>query len=429
MIQRRRHNPLDFHVLFKYLSLRTTSIDMLDMKKRFVVSIVSILAPLFAGSDINAQNAPTASAVPNGVWVRPGFKLTVAESTIKAPRFMTFGPEGVLFVSVPRDGQIKACRDKDNDGTYESVSTFLSGRDPKQIPQGMQWHDGWLWFAEVSAISKCRDTNGDGMADEVVKVVGEDQLPITGGGHRWRALLIHKDRIYTSIGDQENATDEPVEVGERKKIWTFALNGSDKKLFATGLRNTEEFAIRPGTDEIWGVDHDIDDLAAHLEGKDKKFGQPFTDHNPPAELNHYVEGGFYGHPYILGKNIPNFKYIDRTNLVELASKNKVPEWSLPAHCAGNGMLFYTGEQIPNAKGDAFIAMRGGWNATRKTGYCLSRVLFEDGHPYGEQKIVNFIVGNSVILARPADCAQAPDGSILITDDANHKIYRVSYSGK
>ena len=33
------------------------------------------------------------------------------------------------------------------------------------------------------------------------------------------------------------------------------------------------------------------------EGNDKKFGQPITDHNPPAELNNYRKGGFYGHSY------------------------------------------------------------------------------------------------------------------------------------
>jgi glucose/arabinose dehydrogenase len=262
-----------------------------------------------------------------------------------------------------------------------------------------------------------------------VKVVAEDQLPITGGGHRWRALLIHKGRIYTSIGDQTNATDEPVEAGERKKIWTFALDGSDKRLFATGLRNTEKFAIRPGTEEIWGVDHDIDEIASALEGKDKKFGQPITDHNPPAELNHYVENGFYGHPYILGKNLPNFNFLDRTNLAALAAKTVIPEWTMAAHCSGNGMIFYTGEQIPGAKGDAFVAMRGSWNATRKTGYCLSRILFENGHPYGEQKIVNFLAGGSVVLGRPADCTQAPDGSILVSDDTGNKTYRVNSVSK
>jgi glucose/arabinose dehydrogenase len=335
----------------------------------------------------------------------------------------------VLYVSVPKTGQIQACRDKNKDGTYEDVVTYIEGHDPKNVLQGMQWHDGWLWFAEISAIYKSRDTNSDGKADETVKVIGEDQLPITGGGHRWRALLIYKDRIYTHVGDQTNATDEPMDANERKKIWSFALDGSDKQLFATGIRNTEKFAVRPGTDEIWGVDHDIDMMGWGLEGMiEKKFGQPITDHNPPAELNHYQKGKFYGHPYVVGRNMPNLSFIGRSNLVELAAMTTVPEWTMAAHCAGNGMLFYHGTQIPNGKGDAFVAMRGSWNATQKSGYCLARILFEDGHPYGEQKVVSFLKKGGEVVARPVDCIEAPDGSILISDDTGNKIYRLSYTG-
>ena len=93
------------------------------------------------------------------------------------------------------------------------------------------------------------------------------------------------------------------------------------------------------------------------------------------------------------------------------------------------MMFYDGSGFPSAHGDAFVAMRGGWNATRKVGYCLARILFEDGHPYGEQKMVSFLKNGDEVLGRPADCAQAPDGSILITDDSGSKIYRLSYVGK
>jgi glucose/arabinose dehydrogenase len=61
---------------------------------------------------------------------------------------------------------------------------------------------------------------------------------------------------------------------------------------------------------------------------------------------------------------------------------------LPAHSSANALTFYTGDTFPNAKGDAFVALRGGWNATSKVGYCISRLLFENGHPYGELKMVN-----------------------------------------
>lgn len=383
------------------------------------------LSTLVATATVHAQDR----SVPDGVWVRPGFKLTVAESTIKSPRFLQTGPNGSLYVSVPKTGTIKTLKDNDGDGYFESVTTYVNGFEGKQILQGMAWNDGWLWYAEVQGIYKSRDTNGDGKQDEVVKVIGADQLPVKGGGHRWRALAIHKGRIYTHIGDPENASDEPVNEGERKKIWSFAMDGTEKKLFATGIRNTEKLVIRPGTDEIWGIDHDIDQLALKWESKNAKFGQPITDHNPPAELNKYVEGGFYGHPYVLGKNVPNINFLDKPNLIELASKNIIPEWEFPAHCSGMGMTFYTGNKIPHADGDAFCALKGGWNATQKTGYSVERVLFEDGHPYGAQKMVNFLKDGKEILGKPIDCAQAPDGSILFTDDTKHKVYRLSYVGK
>ena len=157
-----------------------------------------------------------AAAVPEGIWVREGYQLTVAVDTLTAPRFLAFGPNGTLFVSVPKEGKIYACTDADGDGAYEKQTAFVEGKDPKNIPQGVQWHDGWLWFAQLNSISRARDTNGDGKADEDVEVLGPDQLP-TGsrGGHMWRALLIHKGRIYTHVGDQTNATDEPIDASER----------------------------------------------------------------------------------------------------------------------------------------------------------------------------------------------------------------------
>src|SRR5687767_8177962 len=75
--------------------------------------------------------------VPTGVWVRPGFKLTVAEGSIKAPRFMAFDSKGTLYVSVPREGKIYACKDKDGDGKYEAAAPFLEGHEAKNILQGM----------------------------------------------------------------------------------------------------------------------------------------------------------------------------------------------------------------------------------------------------------------------------------------------------
>jgi glucose/arabinose dehydrogenase len=119
-------------------------------------------------------------------------------------------------------------------------------------------------------------------------------------------------------------------------------------------------------------------------------------------------------------------FLDHPDLVKLAAMTTIPEWTMPAHCAANGMIFYHGTKIPNARGDAFVAHHGSWNATRKVGYSLTRILFEDGHPYGEQKMVDFLKGGTEIKGRPIDCAEAPDGSILIADDSSNLVYRLRY---
>jgi hypothetical protein len=94
------------------------------MKKRTLT--VSLSTFLMVGSiQMNAAE------VPEGVWVRDGYELTVVEDTIKKPRFMALDKDGVLYVSVIAEGKILACRDKDGDGSYESVTPFIEGKDPK----------------------------------------------------------------------------------------------------------------------------------------------------------------------------------------------------------------------------------------------------------------------------------------------------------
>ncbi|MBL9210133.1 MAG: hypothetical protein JNL92_06675, partial [Opitutaceae bacterium] len=69
---------------------------------------------------LSLASAVSAADVPAGVWVRDGYALSVAVDGIKTPRFLAFGPDQTLFVSVPKEGRIVACRDKDGDGTYET---------------------------------------------------------------------------------------------------------------------------------------------------------------------------------------------------------------------------------------------------------------------------------------------------------------------
>jgi glucose/arabinose dehydrogenase len=365
---------------------------------------------------IGAQQIPQPDG---GIQVRAGYQLTVVQNDLQNPRMIQVGDQGELYVSLPGPGEIKCCRDKDGDGYFETISTFVSKH---KTAHGMCFRDGWLWFTESGSVFRARDTNGDGVADEEKTVLAEGKLP-KGEGHWWRSVLVHNGRLYTSIGDGENASDQTKT--ERQKIWSFDLNGGDKKLFASGIRNTEKLVNRPGTDEIWGMDHGSDMFGKSLG--ESNGNQPVTDINPPCEMNHYREGGFYGHPFITGNRIPRYEYMNRKDIVELANQTTVPAWCAGGHWAPNSMTFYTGNQFPaEVKGDAFVSYHGSWNRTSPAGYCVTRVLFDEGKPYGELKYVNFLSADGKVLGRPVDTAVAPDGSLLISDDDGNKIYRLTY---
>jgi glucose/arabinose dehydrogenase len=382
------------------------------------LAIVVVCVPVAMG-----QGHPTERSVDPAVWVREGYALSVAVANLDKPRFMAFGPDRTLYVSLPDAGEIKACRDEDGDGYYERVATFVKGHP---TVQGMFWHEGWLWFTESGAIFKGRDTNGDGTADEQQTVIPRGQLP--SGGHYWRPILIHKGRLYTGIGDSGNITDESAT--DREKIWTYDLEGQDKRLFISGIRNTEKLVVRPGTDEVWGMDHGSDWFGRPLEGQNNPHGQPITDLNPPDEMNHYVEGGFYGHPFLVGSRIPRYEYAGRPDIVALAARTIPPAWEAGAHWAPNAMVFYTGEQFPkDCRGDAFVAYHGSWNRTKKAGYCVTRVLFDRGRPCGELVYVSFLTGDGEVLGRPVDVAVAPRGTLLISDDEGGRVYRLRFRGQ
>jgi glucose/arabinose dehydrogenase len=372
--------------------------------------------------------------------VRAGYKVTVAVPDLPAARFLAFDDRGTLYVSRPDRGDIVAFKDPDKDGVYQTQTEFITG---KPFVQAMCFKDGWLWFATTGSVHKARDTGGTGKADEVVDVIPIGKLP-AGSGHWWRSLLITGDAIYTSIGDSGNASD--LTDTDREKIWKYDLDGSNKRLFCSGIRNTEKLLIRPALPgspatplEPWGFDHGSDNFAYDLGEEPGR--QPVTDLNPPDELNHYTEGGFYGHPFIVGNRIPRYEYAfgpgKRSDIDDIAGRTIVPEWCVPAHWAVNGFTFIdpdinerTHAFPADHNADIFFAAHGSWNSDHRVGYCVARILFDNGKPYGMLKIVKTLEAeNEVVRARPVDCAQAPDGSILFSADQPGRVYRIRYVGK
>ncbi|HEX4123088.1 MAG TPA: PQQ-dependent sugar dehydrogenase [Tepidisphaeraceae bacterium] len=359
--------------------------------------------------------------------VRPGYRVTMAvprDKGIPQARFLTMDPKGTLYISEPQHGTILACKDPDANGVFQTITKFVIG---KPLVQGMQFFDGYLWFATSGGIYKARDTKNTGMADEVDAIIPDGDLP-HGGGHWYRSLLVTPDGFYTSIGDTGN--DNDLTKSDREKIWLYSLDGKTRKLFISGIRNTEKLMFRPGTDEVWGCDHGSDNFG-HNFGESQGRDQPITDYFPPDEFNHYVEGGFYGHPFIVGDHMPRPEYANRPDIVQLADQTTPPAWDFGDHWAPDGWTWLHTNYFPEHKGDALIAFHGSWNRSTKSGYCIQRILFDPvtDKPYGSLKIVDCLTpdGNGS-LERPVDLTEAPDGSVYFSGDQGNCVYHLTWAG-
>ncbi len=419
--------------------------------KAFTALCVSLLAlPAWGQGAADAEKGQRGPGVPDFA-VRTGYKVTVALPQLTNARFMEFDSNGILYVSQPDTGKITSFRNKP-DGTLEKIADVLTG---KQTVHGMCFFDGWLWYTTTGAIYKGKvRADGSGL-DSITTVIPDGQLP-HHGSHWWRPILVDENGFYTSLGDPGNITnvdgdkiDPSVANGrpstvalveEREKIWHFNLDGSGKALFASGIRNTEKYRFRPGTKEVWGCDHGSDNFGGPL-GEVASRTQPVTNMLPGDELNHYEQGKFYGHPYIVGNGIPRIEYQNRpgVDILALSAKTTTPAYLFGAHWANNGFCFLTKDTFPNHKGDMFVAFHGSWNDTTLAGYRIERVMFDplSGQPIGSMRIVNTLDPRGrPSLASPVDCCEAPDGTILFSVDTgvNRRgnmgtIYRISPADK
>jgi glucose/arabinose dehydrogenase len=116
---------------------------------------------------------------------------------------------------------------------------------------------------------------------------------------------------------------------------------------------------------------------------------------------------------------------------DLKDKITVPDVRIQAHSASMGMAIYDGDQfLSEYSGDVFAAQHGSWNRSKRTGYKVIRVRLKDGVPTGEYEdfMTGFVVNDSSVWARPVGVAVAHDGALLVSEDGNGTVWRVSYRG-
>jgi glucose/arabinose dehydrogenase len=372
--------------------------------------------------------------------VPAGFNVQMVASGFNTPRVIRTAPNGDLFVADSGSGEIHVLRMSGDSPEPAENSVFASGLNQ---PYGIAFYPvgpdpEWVYVANTDSVVRFPYHDGDLKASgEPETVVAE--LPTA---HHWtRDIAFSPDgsRMFVSVGSGSNiaeqVTGEPEggiaafaadhalgamwgEEADRADVLSFNPDGTDKQVFATGLRNCSGMSIQPETGALWCVVNERDELGDNL---------PF-DYATVVQ-----EGAFYGWPwyYIGGHEDPRAPL--KGQRPDLADKVTVPDVLFQAHSAPLGITFYEGDLFPaEYKGDAFVTLHGSWNRGNRTGYKVVRMMVDDeGKPTGEYQdfMTGFVLSQDDVWGRPVGVTVAEDGSLYVTEDGAGTIWRVTYQSE
>jgi glucose/arabinose dehydrogenase len=302
-------------------------------------------------------------------------------------------------------GKVYAVTDKGGKREHKVIAEGL------QQPNGVAFKNGSLYVISIDKALRF-----DGIEDKLANPQPTDiseaiKLP-PSTHHNWKFAAVGPDnKLYISIGSPCNVCE--INTGMHGLIRRQNLDGSNIQIVARGVRNSVGFDWHPQTKELWFTDN----------GRDWA-----GDAGPEEELNRVAanaEGAFYGFPYCHANGVPD---------PDIKKPNPCAGVTLPAatlgpHAAALGIRFYTGSMFPAAyKNTAFIARRGSWNRTKKFGYDVVQAKINGARA----TITPFLTGfldpqTDTFWGRPVDVLVMPDGSMLVSDDKNGAIYRISYA--
>ncbi|HET6159436.1 MAG TPA: PQQ-dependent sugar dehydrogenase [Dongiaceae bacterium] len=351
----------------------------------------------------------------------PGFKINLY-AVVPDARHMAVGPQGVATFVGTRKDAVWAITDRNKDGTADEVKRFAPSLE-FVIPNAVCFSkDGFLYIAERNRIrvfpaAEFFYESPDVAVGEVVKdgelIAGADE----SFNHTARVCAVGPDKkLYVQLGQPYNVPPPDRQEQFKKTgvggIIRMNVDGSEREIFADGLRNPVGMDFDPKTGDLWTNDNQVDGMG---------------DDIPPGELNHITEAGQnFGFPWFGGGHTRTVEYKDS----EPPANAVFPVVETVAHAADLGMLFYTGNKFPDKyKKGVFTAQHGSWNRTVPIG---ARILFtplnEDGTA-GEQEefAAGWLNQDGEYIGRPVALAQLRDGSMLVSDDFAGAVYRISYS--
>jgi glucose/arabinose dehydrogenase len=352
---------------------------------------------------------------PRWMYITPNGDILVAESNSNHSLIEIVGGT-ILGASRSNNlrhsaDRITLLRDSDKDGIPEQKETFLTGLNQ---PFGMLVIGKWLYVGNTNALVRYPYNAGQTKITEQPEKITD--LPAGKHNLHWaRNIITNSDssKIYIAVGSGSNVAEKGI-VNEllRATILEINIDGSDLKIYASGLRNPAGMGWAPGTKTLWTVVNERDGLGDELV---------------PDYFTSVRQGGFYGWPYTYFGQKEDLRVKEKKPV--LVKKTIVPDVNLGSHTASLGLAFYTSDSFPEKyQGGAFIAQHGSWNRSELAGYKVIFIPFTNGKPSGKQEdfLTGFIANleKNEVHGRPVGIIGMPDGSLLITDDISNIIWRV-----
>ena len=352
--------------------------------------------------------------------VPAGFVVNVFADNLDAPRWLALTPTGDVLVTETRQNRIRLLRDANGDGVAEVRKNFARAENGLNIPFGMAFGGGSFFLGNTAEVRRFPYTKGQ----EKLTGTGQKIADLPGGGynqHWTRNVVMSPDgkKLYVSVGSQSNADSEPL---PRASVQVMNLDGKNQQTFASGLRNPVGLDFHPKSGQLYTTVNERDGLGDDLV---------------PDYLTRIRQGQFYGWPYAYFKpNLLDPRHVQngRSDRPDLAAKTLMPDVLFTSHSAALGLQFYDGKTFPEKyRNGAFVAFRGSWNRNAGTGYKIVFVPFNaNWRPQGyyEDFLTGFLTDPSgpKTWGRPVGLLVLPDGSLLFTEEANNRIYRIQYRG-
>jgi glucose/arabinose dehydrogenase len=304
-------------------------------------------------------------------------------------------------------------RDADGDGRAEVRSVLI---DHLNSPFGVTLVGNDLYVANTDGILRFPFTLGQ----MKITAPGQRVIDLPGGmiDHHWtKSLTASPDgaKLYAGVGSNSNVQERgPEAETNRAAIWEVDPKTGAYRVFASGLRNPNGLNFYPGSNTLWTVVNERDEIGPNLV---------------PDYMTSVRDGAFYGWPYsYYGQHVDERVRPQRPDLV---AKAVPPDYALSSHVAALGLAFYTGSSFPPMfRGGAFVGEHGSWNRTEPNGYRVVFIRFAGGRPVGRPYnfVTNFLDANGKAHGRPVGVAVDRSGALIIADDVGNTVWRVTYAG-